>query len=113
MPVIHANRLIGIVSRANLLHGIVARTRTSPSPATDVPPPTREAVGAELRATGLSIPYVNVVVVDDTVHLWGAVESEVERAAIALAAEHAPGVGRVADHLAILTPRLIGALGIE
>jgi len=43
---------------------------------------------------------INVIVRDGVVELWGAITDERERAAIMVAAENAPGVKGVNDHLA-------------
>lgn len=74
VPVLRNGKLVGIVSRADLLHGLVARASQAAKPA-PLAPPTREAVIAEIRDACLPLDYVNVVVADDAVHLWGAVAS--------------------------------------
>ena len=109
VPVLRDGKLAGIVSRADLLHGLVARAGQALKPAPPAPP-TRDAVIAGIRDAGLSLEYVNVVVADDAVHLWGAVESALQRDALALAAKRTPGVARVENHLVVLPPQLrVGA----
>lgn len=109
VPVVRDGKLVGIVSRADLLHGLVARAGQAAKPAPPAPP-TREAVIAGIRDAGLSLDYVNVVVADDAVHLWGAVDSALQRDALALAAKRTPGVTRVENHLVVLPPQLgVGA----
>ncbi len=49
--------------------------------------------------------FVNAVVTDGVVHLWGAVESDAQRDALRVAAERIPGVRAVEDHLGRLPPR--------
>jgi hypothetical protein len=111
VPVLRDGKLVGIVSRANLLHGLVARARQSSAPPASDPAAIREAVIAELRAAGLHAPYVNVVIADGTAQLWGGIESAAEVEAIALAAARTPGVARVENNLFVMPARLIGALG--
>ncbi|HSD41287.1 MAG TPA: CBS domain-containing protein [Burkholderiales bacterium] len=113
VPVLRDGKLVGIVSRANLLHGLVARASRSSTPPASNPTAIREAVVAELRAAGLLTAYVNVVIADGTAQLWGGVESAVEAEAIALAAARTPGVDRVENNLFVLPARLIGSLGGE
>lgn len=102
VPVLRDGKLVGIVSRADLLHGLVARAGQAARPA-PLAPPTREAIIAAIREAGLSLDRVNVVVAGDVVHLWGAVDSALQRDALALAAKRTPGVTRVESHL-VLTP---------
>jgi len=113
VPVLRGGKLVGIVSRANLLHGLVAARgkpvrRTAPDSRR-----VRDAVMAELREAGVQTPYMNVVVADGIVQLWDYAESAPERRAAALAARRTPGVRKVENHLAVLTPRLIGSLGAQ
>lgn len=113
VPVLRGGKLVGIVSRANLLHGLVA-TRGKPAGSTTLDPHrAREAVMAELRKVGVQSLYLNVVVAHGIAHLWGYAESAAERRAIALAARRTPGVRKVENHLAFMPPRLIGSLGSQ
>jgi CBS domain-containing protein len=105
VPVLRDGKLAGIVSRADLLHGLVARAGQAVKPA-PLAPPTREAVIAAIRDADLPLDHVNVVVADDAVHLWGAVASALQRDAIVLAAKRTPGVTRVENHLAVIPGRL-------
>ncbi|OGA24522.1 MAG: hypothetical protein A3I02_15260 [Betaproteobacteria bacterium RIFCSPLOWO2_02_FULL_67_26] len=113
VPVLRGGKLAGIVSRANLLHGLVARGRRPAKPATRTARATREAVIAGLREAGLRSEFVNVVIEGGILHLWGWVESVTERKAAALAARRTPGVRRVENHLAVMPARLIGARGAQ
>ena len=110
VPVLRNGKLVGIVSRADLLHGLVARASQAEKPA-PLAPPTREAVIAGIRDAGLPLDYVNVVVTDDAVHLWGAVASALQRDAIVLAAKRTPGVTRVENNLVVLPPKLGASIG--
>ena len=62
----------------------------------------RDRLTVEFERAGLTWhPYVNVVVSDGAVHLWGIVSSQGEAEALRLAAERVPGVTRVESHLAV------------
>ena len=111
VPVVHDGKLAGIVSRANLLHGLVARRAAAAPSGGDAA--IRATIMDALGEIGIPTHLLNVVVSDGTAHLWGATESETERRAVRVAAETAPGVKRVEDHLFVLPPRLKGTMGSE
>ncbi|MCW5636676.1 MAG: CBS domain-containing protein [Rubrivivax sp.] len=102
VPVLRAGKVVGIVSRADLLHGILAR-QDAPQPPADVGG-LRERVAAEISASGLRGEFINVIVSGGAVHLWGATFSEEEREAARLAASRAAGARRVESHLGVFTP---------
>ncbi len=103
VPVVDADgRLVGIVSRADLLRALAVQ-RSQPVAGDDRA--LREAVLHAFDRAGLAhYPYVNVVVQDGVVHLWGIVASREIREALALAAGEVPGVRRVETHLAVRSP---------
>jgi CBS-domain-containing membrane protein len=100
VPIVDGGRLVGIVSRANLLQALASGTKkgeTAPSDGT-----IREDVMARLRAESWTRPsLVNVIVQDGTVELWGIVDSQTEKRAVRVAAEVTPGVRAVNDNLII------------
>jgi CBS-domain-containing membrane protein len=100
VPVLRDGKLVGIVSRANLLHGL-ASASIPLSPARDESA-LRHAVLAELREAGADVAFLNVVMSAGVVHLWGAVQFENQRRAAVLAAQRTPGVAGVEDHLGVL-----------
>jgi osmotically-inducible protein OsmY len=55
-----------------------------------------------IRNAGLSLGLTNVVLEGSVVHLWGSVQSETQREAIALAARRSPGVKGVKNHLSVM-----------
>lgn len=101
VPVLRRGKLVGIASRANLLHGLVARggkgaNATSPSTTR-----IRNGVMAEFQRMGLRTDLVNVVVADGIVQLWGWVESATQHKALALAARRVTGVKSVKNIVSI------------
>ena len=104
VPVLRDGRLVGVVSRANLLQGLAAARVAESAFADDTA--LREAIQAELLKTGPRAGFLNVVVSERVAHLWGAVFSEAQRRAVRLAAERTPGVARVEDHLTIVPPNV-------
>ena len=91
--------LIGIVSRADLLRGFALQSSPDTSADDRV---LREQLTVEFERSGLMYrSYVNAVVRDGTVHLWGIVPSQEEANAMRLAAARVPGVAGVESHLAV------------
>jgi CBS domain-containing protein len=104
LPVVRSGAVVGIVSRANLLHALASLARAQPSKApTDAA--IREQIYAELnRQRWIPKDFINVVVHDGEVELWGAILDERERQALRVAAENVPGVKHVCDHLVWVEP---------
>jgi len=107
VPVVENGRLLGIVSRANLLRAlgtIAADARVSTrSIASDTV--IRRRIVAEMRAQAWApIGRVSVVVWDGAVHFWGTIGDENQRRALRVLAEGIPGVTDVRDHLELVEP---------
>ncbi len=101
VPVVRDGRVVGIVSRANLIHGLAAM-RAAPSPATVDDARLRAAIVAELSSKDWShIDSTNVVVTNGVVEFWGIVDNEAEKDAARVAAENMPGVKKVIDRRAV------------
>jgi CBS domain-containing protein len=99
LPVMRGDDLVGIVSRANLLHALAGVARDI-KPTTTSDQAIREALLAELaRQTWAPAALINVIVKDGVVELWGTITDERERQAVVVAAENVPGVKGVRDHL--------------
>ncbi|WP_192035046.1 CBS domain-containing protein [Halomonas sp. YLGW01] len=96
VPVTRDGRLVGIVSRANLLQGLASTPPASEGTVDDRS--LREALNKELEEK-LNTVRVNVIVKDGVVELWGLVASDEEMKAVQLAAENQPGVKRIENNL--------------
>ncbi len=108
VPVVRGGRIVGIVSRANLLQSI----------ATTKPLVLPSASDAEIRkrlaSTLMAQPWAsstnsNIIVSKGVIELWGVVESETEKTATRVAAEAIPGVVQVVDHRALRPTMAFGA----
>jgi CBS domain-containing protein len=99
VPVLRDGALVGIVSRADLLRGFALQ----PSPGASADDRAlRERLTVEFERSGIrSHPYVNIVVRDGAVHLWGFVATREEAKALRRAAERVPGVASVESHLTV------------
>jgi CBS domain-containing protein len=105
LPVVRDARLVGIISRADLLHGIVAAGFDQTAPGDEA---VRLAVATRIRReAGVRDAFLSVVVANGVVHLWGALRSDAERAAARVAAETVRGVQGVVDHTSVLPDALL------
>jgi CBS domain-containing protein len=100
VPVVRDGKLVGIVSRANLLQGLAASRPAAAAKREDQE--IRDALLAALDEAGLPMHLVNVIVSDGVVQLWGAVDSSVQHEAARAAVEGTSGVKRLEDHLGIV-----------
>ncbi len=100
LPVVRGEEVVGIVSRANLVHALAGMAReVKPVAAGDQG--IRDRLLAELaKQPWAPVALIDVIVKDGIVDLWGTITDERERQAIIVAAENVPGVKHVNDHLA-------------
>src|SRR5271166_5772317 len=92
-------KLVGIVSRANLVRAL-GMTINEPSSTEADDRTIRDKLLAELKAQRWAeVSPANVTVKDGVVHLWSSYLSEQEKRALVVAAETTPGVRRVEDHM--------------
>ena len=113
VPVVRDGRLVGIVSRANLLHGLAVGMEAKEAPSLD-DAAIRERILETMRdeIDGMT-EFINVVVADGIVDLWGATDSPEVKRAIRVAAENCPGVREVRDHIGVLSPMTRATLWAE
>lgn len=104
VPVLHGNKVVGIVTRANLMHAMVSLARGGPKVATsDVA--IRQQLLTELKNEKWALAsMINVVVRDGVVELWGMIVDDRQREGLMVAAENIPGVKQVKDHLTWVEP---------
>lgn len=101
VPVVRDGKVVGIVSRANLLQGLLSREpQPSGTPAGDETLRTRVVAALASQAWGEGVS--NVVVENGVVHVWGNVASPAVREAVRVAAENVPGVQRVVNKVVVL-----------
>jgi CBS domain-containing protein len=109
VPVLRDGKLVGIVSRANLVRAL-AMTITDPGSGAEADDRAiRDKLLAELKAQKWAeVSPANVTVKDGVVHLWSSYLSERERQALIVAAEYTPGVRGVEDHMRPVPAYLLG-----
>ena len=98
LPVMRDGKLVGIVSRANLLQAVAGLVRDVPDPTAD-DDHIRERIVAAIEKNDWSPFGLNVVVRDGIAHLSGVITEERSRQASIVAAENTAGVRKVHDHL--------------
>jgi CBS-domain-containing membrane protein len=100
VPILRDGRLVGIVSRANLLQAL-ASARPAFANAVKVNDKTlRDNILKRLQGQPWAhLGMINVIVTDGVVELWGSVDSDAERTALRVLVSEIPGVSAVNDRL--------------
>ena len=100
VPILENGKLVGIVSRANLIQAVATARRLLDIPLSDTT--IRENVLSQLnKQPWAHTALLNVTVNGGVVDLWGVAESTAQRKAIKIAAESTLGVHAVNDNLVI------------
>ncbi|MDH3702504.1 MAG: CBS domain-containing protein [Alphaproteobacteria bacterium] len=101
VPVVRGKRLVGIVSRADIIRALAVQ---------HIPITSRPEGDLALRQSVLAVigksdiapgSYVNVLVKDGVVHLWGLANSPEQKKALRVAVEGIPEVASIQNHLQI------------
>lgn len=98
LPVVRGDKLVGIVSRANLLQAVASLAKEVPDPTADDDHIRNRIIDA-LEKNDWCPFGLNVLVSDGIVHLSGVITEERSRQAAVIAAENVEGVKKVHDHL--------------
>ena len=101
VPIVRDGKVVGIVSRANLLQGLLAR-ESQPSDGLASDESVRTKVSAELAKHSWGSGVTNVVVDKGVVHLWGHVAAGASKDAVRIAVENVAGVSRVANNIVVM-----------
>ena len=101
VPIVEGGKIVGLVSRANILQALASATKKLPSLASADDSQLRKEVVARLAAEPWRPSMLTVTVQDGTVDLWGLVHSVEQKKAAQLAAELTPGVRAVVDNIII------------
>jgi len=99
VPVTRDGKLVGLVSRADLVQALAAKARRTMAQAAADDKAIREQLLAELEHQPWWQRYSSMLTVSDgVVHYWGVLDTEDEKRAARVAAENIPGVRKVVDH---------------
>jgi len=100
VPVLCDGKLVGIVSRANLVRALAMMVSEPPNGTETDDRPIRDKLLAELKAQKWTeVSSGNITVKDGVVHLWSSYLSDHERRALVLLAKNIPGARRVENHM--------------
>lgn len=100
VPVLRDGRIVGIVSRANLVQALAMTASQPPAGPNADDRLIRDRLLAELnKQRWAEVAPANVTVKDGIVHMWNSFVSEDEKQALLVAARNIPGVRRVEDHM--------------
>ncbi len=97
VTVLEGGKLVGIVSRANLLRGVA--TWQKPSGVRVEDSALRAQLLAALNEAELPMHLINVTVTGGVVEIWGVVDTEIQIDAARAAAEATVGVVSLENHL--------------
>ena len=104
LPVVRDTKLVGIVTRANLLRALASLSGEA-KPATGDDASIRARIYTELeKQPWAPVNLVDIVVRGGVVHLWGVLLDERQREAIHVAVENTSGVKSIEDHLVWVEP---------
>ena len=101
VPIVRDGKVVGIVSRANLLQGLLARG-SQPADGMASDESVRTKVSAELAKHPWGSGVTNIVVDKGVVYLWGHVAAGISKDAVRIAVENVEGVSRVANNIVVL-----------
>jgi CBS domain-containing protein len=99
VPIINDGKIVGIVSRSNLMQALASCKLVEPKSKTDrsIRLELLDRLKQQQRWTDFG--ERNIIVQDGVVHLWGLISSDAERKALAALAEGIPGVVSVCDEM--------------
>jgi CBS domain-containing protein len=99
VPIIEQGKIIGIVSRANLVQALASASSTVTKTADADRAIRLEILSRLADQSWTDFGERNIIVVDGEVHLWGLVGSPEERTALTALVERVPGVSSIKDEM--------------
>ena len=104
VPVLEGDRVVGLVSRADLLRALSVAAREQTAIAADDRTIRQRILDTLAREPWAPRTTLNITVVNGVVDLWGTIGNDQERRAICVIAENTPSVKKVIDHLVFVEP---------
>jgi CBS domain-containing protein len=102
IPIVEdGGQMVGIVSRANLLEALAARSPSFNVEVDESDAALQREIEKQIEGQPWAARPISIIAHDGTVDLWGFVHSEAEKDAIRVAAESTPGVHAVNDNLRV------------
>jgi CBS domain-containing protein len=104
LPVVRGTQVVGIVSRANLLHALASLGRGAPAPAQSDSAIREQLLAAFHKEVWAPVALIDVVVKNGVVELWGTILDRAQGEGLKVLAENTPGVTKVVSHLTWIEP---------
>ena len=104
LPVMRGREIVGIISRANLLHALATMSRNLPDVAKSDAEIRRRVTEELEKQPWAPIALIDIVVKDGVVELWGSITEANQGEALKVCAENIPGVKAVVSHLSWIEP---------
>tara|TARA_R110002051_G_scaffold174171_2_gene244512 strand:+ start:623 stop:1447 length:825 start_codon:yes stop_codon:yes gene_type:complete len=99
VPVVENGRIVGIVSRGNLMQALASTPRVTLDPSISNREKREIVMGALAQVPGLNPAHLNVVVEGDHVDVWGLADSDAVEKAASVALDNIDGLGEVSINL--------------
>jgi len=99
VPIVLDDRIVGIVSRANLVQALASGRADSDVGSSDEQ--VRDAIVKRLQTQPWGNATLNVIVQGGVAELWGVVDNDEEKRAVRIAAGEVPGVIAVKDNVRV------------
>ena len=109
VPVLRAGMLEGLITRSDLVKALINAAQPPNSANVDDSTLQRRLSEKMKAQSWLNTGYLNVLVEDGTVRLWGFARSHAQRDALRVLVEETDGVKAVEDHLQV---RQVAVAGI-
>jgi CBS domain-containing protein len=104
LPVTADGKVVGVVSRSDLLRALIGRVRNVEPLATDDRSIRTSIMDALEAQPWAPMTTLNVTVAGGIVDVWGTITNEQERRGIRVIAENTQGVTAVNDHMVYIEP---------
>ncbi|MBX6329075.1 MAG: CBS domain-containing protein [Pseudolabrys sp.] len=104
LPVVRGQRVVGIITRADLLRALMKAAKPSAPVSTDDATIRRQLLSQLEQQNWAPAGTIDVTVKGGVVTLSGVITDERERQALCVVAENIPGVKKVEDQLAWVVP---------
>ena len=99
VPVVENGKIVGIVSRGNLMQALASTPRVTLEPSTSNRKKREIVLAALAQVPGLNPAHLNVVVEDGRVDVWGLADSDAEEKAAWVALDNIDGLGEISISL--------------
>lgn len=111
VPVVRGNKVVGIVSRANLIRALAIQPKLEAPTGDDKA--RKAAIEKAMTEAGVDHLYMNIIVMGGVVSVSGLTESETQKEAARVAVESVPGIKEIHNNLSVVPSNVWAAMGAE